>query len=331
MIIQRFENLPVIGKTITVKLPRPNLILDPRENWLRPCEFDCRYHADGITVTLTCIDRRRKPSGCPFTLRTYDPETETVPRFDTTTYTYMGVDGERAPYNTIVAIIDQSVHTIKKNAFQSCTNMRKCIMHDQVHTIEQTAFECCTSLEALFLPSSLRKIGQSAFYDCSSLRILPLPQDMDPRNIGCLTFFHCETFFRTTQIQSHPRYASIVDFYGNRIPPLHKACLQINVSTQTIHDCILTHGPIVASIIDHDGMTPLHILAMNPHADSGTIIACFEAEMSCAFLGDSRGNTPLEYLKEYNLEGYTTMITSLCIHRESSFHVVSERKRKRVN
>jgi len=144
MIIQKFENLPLIGESIQVKLPRLNLILDPRANEPHTRKFDCRYHADGITVTLTRIDRCRTPTtyvGCSFsfreydrirginrgsfTLRVYDPETETVPRFDTTTYTYMGINDEIAPANTIVAIIDQSVNTIKKNAFFGCSKMKK--------------------------------------------------------------------------------------------------------------------------------------------------------------------------------------------------------------
>jgi len=37
---------------------------------------------------------------------------------------------------------------------------------------------------------------------------------------------------------------------------------------------LFIHEPVIASIIDHDGMNPLHILAMNPHADSRTIMTC---------------------------------------------------------
>ncbi len=63
--------------------------------------------------------------------------------------------GERAPYDTIVVIIDPSVKTIKQLAFWECEKMRKYIMHGRVHTIECCSFFSCTSLEAIFLPSSL--------------------------------------------------------------------------------------------------------------------------------------------------------------------------------
>ena len=60
-------------------------------------------------------------------------------------------------------------------------------------------------------------------------------------------------------------------------------------------------------------MTPLHILAMNPYADSGAILACFGANMNAVFVGDSRGNTPLDYLRVYHdIEDHTLVVASLC-------------------
>ncbi len=333
MIIQTFENLPACGTrtSVDIKLPHPNLILDPRLNWPRFCRFDCRYHTDGVTVTLTRIGNNPVPggyvwNGVSFQMRVYDPKTEVVPRFDTTTYIYLGVDGERAPLDTIVGIIDPNVKMIKESAFCRCKMMRKCIMHGQVHTIQQFAFNHCASLEALFLSSSLKKIGVGAFLKCENIRILPLPTGIDFRDIEKEILWSCDTFFSTTQIQNYQYdrhdngqvHKAIIDFYCNNIPSLHKLCLGIDVSTENIHECILQFGSSVASIVDHDGMIPLHILAMNPHADSGAIMACFGVDMSAAFVGDSRGETPLDYLKEYNFDGYTTVVTSLCMHREAA-------------
>ncbi len=267
-------------------------------------------------------------------MRLYDPETETVPRFmfDTTTYTYLGVDGERVPVDTVVGIIESSVKKIKENAFLNCRKMRKCVMHDKVHTIEMNAFQWCTSLEAIFLPPSLKSIGWRAFQYCFNMRILALPNNIDIRNIGGWIVVGDETFFDITQIQRYQMpegtitlspdaiqvHRAIIDFYRNDVPPLHKTCLNIYVSAQNIRDSIFTYGTAVTSIIDHDGMTPLHILAMNPHADSVAIMVCFEADINSVFIEDSRGNTPLDYMKEYNFGGYTAVITSLCIHREVS-------------
>ena len=81
------------------------------------------------------------------------------------------------------------------------------------------------------------------------------------------------------------------------MPPLHTTCLHVNVSTQTIHDSILTHGTQAASITDHDGMTPLHILTMNHHATVGSIEKCFDADTSAALMEDHRGNNAIGLLE----------------------------------
>ncbi len=339
---------------VQLKLPRPNLILDPRVNWPRGWRFDCRYHDDGVTVTLTRTDCSKddiaNADDDHCSMRAYDPQLEEVPRFDTTTYTYMGQLDEYAPLDTIVGIIDPSVNVIKDHAFWECTKMRKCIIHNQVHTIEMGAFHSCKSLEALFLPSSLKRIGLWAFNNCSNIRILPLPSDMSISNVDGVIFGGDNIFFDITGLESYYTQfvrnnrdqvnRSIIGFYRFCVPPLHKSCLNVNVSVQSIQGCILDHGTDAASIIDHDGMTPLHILAMNPHADSGTIVACLETDKRSAFVGDSRGNTPLDYLlKEDNFEGFTAVVMSLCVHREvhlrtsytGSTNDDVDRKRKRIN
>ncbi len=60
----------------------------------------------------------------------------------------------------------------------------------------------------------------------------------------------------------------------------------------------------INDIRDHNGMTPLHILALNPYADSGSLVACFEANMNAVFEDDNINNTPLDYLRKYNVEGF---------------------------
>ncbi len=255
--------------------------------------------------------------------------TRTRPSRTNTVYNYEGQKGERAPYDTTQAIVDPKVKAIKVNAFHECREMKRCIIHEGVETIEQGAFSNCTSLEALFLPSSLREIQHGAFSRCENLRILPL-HNIDIDKVGHMIFGKCDTFFKLTKIQRY-RYAfsgrvfnhdqvhrDVLDFYRNQQSPLHKVCLGIHVNAQSIHDCIETHGSGTTSITDHDGMTPLHILAINPHANLGAIFACFEANMNAIVVNDYRGNTPLDYMKEFNnIEGCISLIQALCLHREA--------------
>ena len=188
------------------------------------------------------------------------------------------------------------------------------------------AFENCESLEAIFLPSSVEKIESGAIGCCPNIRIFRLSLDVDvPHEI----FHYCEAFFETTQIEAYDYdytthqtvninevHQAVVDFY-NDLPPLYQTCLDTDVNAQAIHHCVDTHGPDTAAIRDHDGMTPLHVLAMNPHADVRAIGACFFLNLKAAVTKDNRGHTPLDYLKvHHDIEYHTFLMASLCVHRE---------------
>ncbi len=218
-------------------------------------------------------------------------------------------------------------------------------MHNDVETIEKMAFWTCNSLEALFLPSSITKIEEQAFTYCRNIRILPLPLGIDINQIGDgdhrIMEEGCDTFSRITQIQTYNtwrngNYRNITnqvhqalrDFYTN-LHPWYKACLDTIISAQTIQECIRTHGIAAAYTTDYDGMTPLHILALNPHATTGCLLACFEANQRAAFVRDGRDKTPLDTLLEYgDLDSYSGIVTALCMRRMSMNGWA--RKRQRV-
>ncbi len=284
----------------------------------------------------------------PFQFRVFDPSIEQVPDFVSTRYVYLGIVGEKAPPDTTLLIIDPTVSYIQREAFAGCDKIQKCIMHDNVEAvgfwafvlcssmtvinlsrslryIEPQAFESCASLEALFLPQSLEKIDAAAFAGCDNLRILPLSSYIESAE---MVIHGCDTLLDLTQtseyafeedtrdiINNDEVHQSVIDFYNN-LPPLHRTCLDPAVNAFTIHACIDTHGLGTAAIRDHDGMMPLHILAMNPHADVGAIGACFRANMTAAFARDNRGNTPLDYLKQnHNIEHHTFLMAYLCVLR----------------
>ncbi len=273
---------------------------------------------------------------------------------NTNVYMYRGGNGEKVPSHATSVIIDKSVKIIKQKAFKFHRHLKKCFMHDGVHTIEKDAFFWCMnlktirlsrnlkhigerafcncdSLEALFFPPTIEKIDSKAFGLCPELRILPLhaPINMDIVEVGEWILFECDNFFNIfCQIQRYQEddfnrcinkeevHQSIVEFYHN-LHPLHKTCLSTDVSESTISASILDNGAASVLITDHNGMTPLHILTMNPHADSGAITACFTADMSAIFLTDNRGKTPLDYLgQRLDIDDHTLMVASLCNYRD---------------
>ncbi len=208
MFIERFENFCSLGESTQVRLPRRGLILDPRVNDPPYCVFDCQYHDDRMTVTLTRIDSIPDdggvhyldlPIGGSFTMRVFDPATEVLPDFNSTTYVYFGIDEEIAPSNTTQVIIHPSIQTIQSDAFIGCENMRRCIMHNNVVNIGKHAFSGCEALDALFLPSSVKTIGDRAFDDCPNIRILSIPKTIDVQQMGEMIIDDCHTLFSITQ------------------------------------------------------------------------------------------------------------------------------------
>mmetsp|Transcript_4261 Transcript_4261/g.4874 ORF Transcript_4261/g.4874 Transcript_4261/m.4874 type:complete len:363 (+) Transcript_4261:62-1150(+) len=343
----------LIGESVQIELPSPDIVIDPRPNndgagrWRFACTYE--HHDDGFIkiARLTRIDNEFGYG--PLEFRAYDSTMEVVPLFNTTIYVYFGVDGEKVPSDTTILHIHPSVKVIKKRAFSKRRKIQKCVMHDEVHTIESSAFEKCSSLmiirlsrglrhigrwtfygceclEALFLPSNIEEIGFEAFFGCTELRILPIPPHINLTVHRMFLVNACHTLFEIPEIQDYERnedntnynfdmvHQSIIDFHQD-LPPLHKVCLDTNVTAQNLYDCIEQHGPLTASMTDHDGMTPLHILAMNPHADLASIMACFNMNAQAAFTFDSRGRMPLDYflLRSHNLNGHNTVVAALCM------------------
>eukprot|EP00553_Chaetoceros_curvisetus_P013599 CAMPEP_0204641476 /NCGR_PEP_ID=MMETSP0717-20131115/51151_1 /ASSEMBLY_ACC=CAM_ASM_000666 /TAXON_ID=230516 /ORGANISM="Chaetoceros curvisetus" /LENGTH=268 /DNA_ID=CAMNT_0051662143 /DNA_START=56 /DNA_END=864 /DNA_ORIENTATION=+ len=203
----------------------------------------------------------------------------------------------------------------------------------------------CHSLDAVFLPSSIKEIGDGAFDHCKNLRILSIPHTINIDNIGrdiigqlgysiisrCDTFWHMHSAHLREGNHNQVNQA-IIDINHN-LPSLHQACLNTNVSTQSIHQYITAHGTAAAYNANYgDGMTPMDILALNPHADASSIMTCFEANMGAAIgmwiqgkdvhgshsiSSALSGKTPLDYLAEYDMESHLSIVAALCRHREA--------------
>jgi len=327
MFIEEFKLSFRSGESKQAKL-RPGLVLDPRVNYplYRNFRFRVDYQEDGTAILHRTDDEMGRLDS--FSMRVYDPTTENVPDFDSTFYTYKGQKGERAPKDTTHAKIDDLVEIIRENAFANCEGLECCEIHDGVKIIEKMAFRNCKSLEALFLPSGLEEIQELAFSKCSKIRILSLPLDISIEQFGAGIIDGCHSFFETPygyfppcrQYRDQVRrvHRAILDLYRNQ-PNLHKICLRTNVSAQAIIECTQKYGSAIASVTDHNGMTPLHILAINPHGNFAQIM--FKVDFDALLVvKDNLKNTPLDYLRVYQMEIHTSFVTALCLHRNAQMN-----------
>ncbi len=67
-------------------------------------------------------------------------------------------------------------------------------------------------------------------------------------------------------------------------------------------------------------MFAFHILAMNPHTAEASMEKALDgADTNAVFVQDSRYNTTLDHLPEYNFDGYFSLVRVMCIyHVENS-------------
>ncbi len=365
-----------------------NLKVDPRpiHYMSHPIAFEITYKpTTHLENGRTLVSVRKIPSpgherrGWSDTVhfRVYDPAKEVVPSFKSKTYTYHGLEFERAPTDIVKGIVDKSVKKIRENAFMECNKMKVCVIHDNIKEIGNGAFfQCeslkttnqfpkklrrlgedafmdCTSLDAVFIPPNIEIIDWETFSSCTRLRVLSLPPNLTVRQIGKRAFLGCNALQRflnydydLREDNSEEIHQSILDFCRNQ-PPLHQVCLDTNVTAQTIHECVDEHGPAPAFTIDHNGMTPLHILAINPYATTGSILACLDLNIHAAVVrdrvddfdnetdnnDDDSGNTnadaeigmtPLDYLWKYeNIDSLICLVQALCLHREGAREIES--------
>ena len=274
-------------------------------------------------------------------------------------YIYQGLDEEKVPKDVTHVIVDNSVTVIKWEAFYLCKHLVCLIMGDSVKRIEGKAFQyCCAlrlirlskileyigwyafdsceSLEALFLPSTVKEIEYGAFYCCRSMRLLILPHDFDLNKVDKGIIHDTGVYHIAEASGVAYEYDEIGYSYTNESKrrvnewlihhmdeaPFHKLCSDSSVTTKQISDYLHEHGNDSALAIDpYHGMTPLHILSMNPHAPADAIAALFNSNIQTVFCADNQQKTPLEYARDYNVGGLIRIINGLCNHRNSSIPV----------
>ena len=182
-------------------------------------------------------------------------------------------------------------------------------------------------MEAVFLPSTVKSIGSWSFSGCRSLRLLVLPHRTDLDNV--------KEIIVQTAIYQIAKNAGVAYEYGNhRVnewlihhmdhAPFHKLCYNSSITTKHINDYINEHGNDSARAIHViHGMTPLHMLSMNPHSPADAIAALLNVDMEVVFRLDNQGKISLDYARDYNVGRLVALVNGLCNHRNAVAATVS--------
>lgn len=331
---------------VQVELSKDNMIIDARVIGMDryAWRFECTIHRN--TLTLRRID---KYEGWYSTLhfRLYDPAVENVPKFDSKSYRYHGLENEGAPFEVEEVIVDSSVKHIKEEAFFGCGKMKRCIMTDGVERIGRFAFhDCvsikniqlprflrcicvkafagCTSIDILFLPPDVEEIQHGAFMNCTRMKILVFPTNIDLERVGQVLTRGCSALLTDPTVQ-YNRYRATNNREVNHWmkhrydrSPLLRLCSDPGITAQMIYGFIQEHGTKPFYRID-DGhqLTPLHILAhFNAYAGVDAIVTCYDANPGALFTSDSAGMTPLDYLwADGKLDTIMYLMRDMCINR----------------
>jgi hypothetical protein len=173
-----------------------------------------------------------------------------------------------------------------------------------------------------------------AFYGCRSLKLLILPNDIDINNVGkgIIYLTAIEQIAKATgvayEFNEYQGYHAMTNESSRRVKewlyhhmdeaPFHKLCYDSSITTKHINDFLTENGNDAALAIDpYHGMTPLHMLSMNPHAPAVTISALLDVNMEAAFRLDNQRKVSLDYAREYNVGGLVAMVNGLCNHRHA--------------
>eukprot|EP01083_Nonionella_stella_P274970 933809_1 len=239
-----------------------------------------------------------------------------------------------------------SVKKIEAYAFQRCEHLRFIRLSKTLEYIGYGAFSSCKSLEVLILPSTMEEIHDHLFSYCERLRILILPETIEYDNVGReiiafsaldriaqdvggVSYHYLDVDVDENEPASMESNGEVNEWFLSYMDeyPFHKLCSSVNVNTQQINDYLHDNdnGSHSAVQIDpYHGMTPLHMLAVNPHAPADTLTGTLlfhgsgnanTIHMDTVFVEDNQGNTPIDYARQYNVPGLLKMVEMLCMNR----------------
>ena len=110
--------------------------------------------------------------------------------------------------------------------------------------------------------------------------------------------------------------------------PFQHLCYNSFVTVKQINDHLNENGNESAIVIEAiRGISPLHMLSMNPKAPADTIAALSDFGMEVFFCLNNRQKTPLEHARDYNVGGLIGMINCFHNYRKSCNENTTKRKR----
>ena len=171
-------------------------------------------------------------------------------------------------YKLKTLIVPDAVTIIQEEAFRYCYNLTSVYFttHSKLQYIQEEAFEKCYNLQCINLPSTIISINDEAFDQCNALSITLTTSDQDQQ-------------LHRFQHQ-----------YDNL--PLHQLCFR-NVHGLT-QDKLVSIPNNDTSLIQQDacGLTPLHIVCSNPHADITMIKQIYNKHRAAAVMISAKNMTP---------------------------------------
>jgi hypothetical protein len=194
------------------------------------------------------------------------------------------------------------LQAIPIHCFYKCSKLRAVIVPDAVTIIEYRAFRYCYCLAFVYFSpqSKLQCIKAGAFQSCHNLHFINVPSTIISINdvtfdriisTNNATFDGCASLLITaTSLDQHQLLHWFQHGYDKL--PLHQLCFRhIHAMTQEKLDSIPINDP---SLIEQDesGLTPLHIVCFNPHANTSIVKQVFIKHTEAATILNINNMTP---------------------------------------
>ena len=96
--------------------------------------------------------------------------------------------------------LPKGLKNIGKEAFYSCTSLKKIEIPSGIKKIDDSLFYNCKSLTDISLPNTITEIGEYAFTHCSALRNITIPKSV--KKLKCFAFEQC-TMLDTCTVENN--------------------------------------------------------------------------------------------------------------------------------